>query len=320
MICLVARIVPLGGLVLKIAISITEKEAWDRQNTQSRFRSLFNCSSWLSHFLYGVIAFSIFELLFGTLLKSLALSRRRGFFFIEFLIFALVSVVVYLYSRTYRMQGNRQGVLLRNDSKAFDNLNRLSEGITDSLSAIMFYARTNMVHEGNPQKIRDLREIMERIDQIQLLIQNMTALMTGNLPKPAIEESADLQHIIPKELEIREEVTTDESSAAFNNDTVKPYSFLRKSARKVLILPITVRMMKDEKNVEFQTYTINVCEEGACIIFVENVLSEKAVIDVQIAAQFESQARIKWVQFSGESSFRLAGIEFIESKLWMNAS
>jgi hypothetical protein len=319
-------------MILKMAFSVPDKAVWHRQNRQSRFRNIFNCSSWLSHFFYGVIAFSIFELLLGTLLKSLALSRNRGLFFTEFLTFALASIVIYFYSRTYQTEAKRHGFfqevsqvrnrgnIHRTGSDDLGNLDKLSEGIRDSLSAIMFYARTNLVHEENSQKTRDLREIMERIDQVQLLIQNMTTLLTGTQPKSASVESTDLQPFTQKELQINSEITTDQLSETFNGDIGRRHSFLRKSARKVLILPITVRMMKNEKNMEFQTYTINVCEGGACIIFVDNVLSDKAVIDVQISAHFESQARIKWVQLSCESSFRLAGIEFIESKLWMNSS
>lgn len=182
----------------------------------------------------------------------------------------------------------------------------------------MFYARTNLVHEENSQKTRDLREIMERIDQVQLLIQNMAALLTGVPQKLASRASAGKQAFTPKGSEISEDVTRDQDCGTLNTDTARPYSFLRKSARKVLILPITVRLIKDEINLEFQTYTINVCEEGACIIYTDNVLSEKAVIDVQIAAHLESQARIQWIQLSRESAFRLAGIEFLENKLRVN--
>jgi hypothetical protein len=315
-----------------MAFSVPDKDAWSPQTTQSRFRNLFKSSSWLTHFFYGVVAFSIFELLLGTLLKSLALSRNRGLFFTEFLTFALASLAIYFYSRTYRTEAKRHGFLqersqvrngvdtLRTGSDDFANLDKLSEGIRDSLSAIMFYARTNLVHEENSQKTRDLREIMERIDQVQLLVQNMTTLLTGTQLKSATAESKELQPLAGKESETNSAIRTDQSSEIFNGDIVERHPFLRKSARKVLILPITVRMIKNEKNMEFQTYTINVCEGGACIIFVDNVLSDKAVIDVQIAAHFESQARIKWVQLSRESSFRLAGIEFIESKLWMSSS
>jgi hypothetical protein len=308
---------------LKIAVPIPEKQTTERQ----RFLNLFNCSSWLSHFFYGVIAFVIFEFFLGTLLKTLGLSRDRGFFFTEFMIFASVSGVIYFYSRSCPTEGRRQnspqevlqlpnqGKLPSNDSDAFSTLDKLSEGIADSLSAIMFYARTNLVHEENSQKIRDLREIMERIDQVQLLIQNMAALLTGVPQKQASRVSADEQAFIPKQLEIPKDGTTGQVCGTLNRDTARPYSFLRKSARKVLILPTTVRIIKNEKNMEFETYTINVCEEGACIIFADNVLADKAVIDVQIAAHFESRARIKWIQLSHESSFRLAGIEFLESKL-----
>lgn len=313
-----------------MAFPVTDKEFWDRQNTQSRIRGLITGSSWLGHLFYAVIAFSIFELLLGILLRTLALSRNRGFFFMEFLTFALASLVICFYSRAYRTgekrhgffkdvsQLSNQGNSLHTDSDGFGNIDKLSEGIRDSLSAIMFYARTNLVHEENSQKMRDLREIMERIDQVQLLIQNMTALLTGAQPKPVRVESPNAQPLIRKELQHSEEISEDQFSGTFNGDIDRNHSFLRKSARKVLILPITVRMLKNEKSMEFQTYTINVCEGGACIIFVDNILSDKSVIDVQIAAHFESQARIKWVQLSRESSFRLAGIEFIESKLCMN--
>ena len=150
---------------MKIAFPIPEKQTSDRQ----RFLNLFNCSSWLSHLLYGVGAFLIFEFFLGTLLKTLGLSRDRGFFFTEFMIFASVSGVIYFYSRSCPTEGRRQNYpkevsqlqnqskVARNDSDAFSNLDKLSEGIADSLSAIMFYARTNLVHEENSQKTRDLR-------------------------------------------------------------------------------------------------------------------------------------------------------------------
>ena len=41
---------------------------------------------------------------------------------------------------------------------------------------------------------------------------------------------------------------------------------LRKTSRKVVILPITVSYVSEESQLQFHTYTVNVCEEGACIM------------------------------------------------------
>src|SRR5262249_32840794 len=169
----------------------------------------------------------------------------------------------------------------------------------------------------NTQKARDLREIAERIDQVQLLLKEMQFSADSELGK---ETFAELPQV--------NDSAADNPAAAFAKDAdlgeanshenarswLKPTASLRKSARKVLILPVTVRFVRAESDLEFQTFTVNICEEGACIIMSSNFLVQEEIIDVQMPPEFTAQARLKWIQPVGTNSFRLGGIEFLGSK------
>ena len=52
-------------------------------------------------------------------------------------------------------------------------LKAFCQGIDHSLSAIMFFTRAQLGRKASPQLERDLREVMERIDQVQLLVSEM---------------------------------------------------------------------------------------------------------------------------------------------------
>jgi len=90
---------------------------------------------------------------------------------------------------------------------------------------------------------------------------------------------------------------------------------LRKAARKVVILPITVSYASEERQLQFHSYTVNVCEDGACIVFSENDLDSQAEIGIQMPQEFSARARIRWIQPSRENAFRLAGIEFLDQRV-----
>ena len=63
---------------------------------------------------------------------------------------------------------------------------------------------------------------------------------------------------------------------------------LRKTARKVVILPITVSYASEESQLQFHTYTVNVCEEGACIVFSGNDLGSQSEIGIQMPRRIRS--------------------------------
>ena len=91
--------------------------------------------------------------------------------------------------------------------------------------------------------------------------------------------------------------------------------YLRKSSRKVLILPITVRFVRDSSSLEFQTYTVNVCEDGACIIFSGEQVGSETTVAIRMRENFETKACIKWIHPATKNSFRLAGVEFLDKKV-----
>jgi hypothetical protein len=237
------------------------------------------------------------------------------------MIFVSASGLLYSYSvfnqRGFKNQRRvRRGFLLSDLSilKKFDSM---SEGILESLSAIMFFARAHLVGAEDTQKARDLREIMERIDQVQLLVQEIRVLINGDTgadrqlfpnryPEPSSPGSG-----------IQSNLLAEQGREGSKGRPKRVYS-LRKSARKVVILPITVRYLDNKSSLEFQTYTVNVCEEGACIILSSNSLTQEGVIDVRISSEFMAQARIKWIQPFGANLFRLGGIEFLGGKYQTN--
>jgi len=292
--------------------------------------------SFLLHYLsHSLLAFLLFELCLNFLLELLDLSRSRGFIVPEFLLFVSVSGVIFSYTLWSQQNVSTQKALslglsrLQEQNKLKSSyrglvrkLDSISDGIIESLSAIMFFTRAHLVGAENTQKARDLREIAERIDQVQLLLKEVQSAVDGEFGK---ETSTDLpgsnasSNGNPKELLVQFEdlrkvnLTEDEKGA------LKSALSLRKSARKVLILPVVVRFVQAENNLEFQTFTVNVCEEGACIILSSSFLAEEEIIDIQVPPEFAAQARLKWIQPVGTNSFRLGGIEFLGGKFTATA-
>jgi hypothetical protein len=281
------------------------------------------------HFIHGLFAFLVFELCLSSLLRALGLSRNRGFLFAEFLLFACVSGLTYAYTLLSQQNARTQRALsqglsrlqehsqLRNAYQSLvQKLESISAGIRESLSAIMFFTRAHLIGAENTQKARDLREIAERIDQVQLLLREVQSSVDEEFGRPALVETF-LADRSPPTIET-ESVIQAEGSVGLSPDELKSRaksaSSLRKSARKVLILPVVVRFAQAEDDFEFQTFTVNVCEEGACIILSSALLTQEKVIDVQVPPEFAARARLKWVQPGRANSFRLGGIEFLGSK------
>jgi hypothetical protein len=285
----------------------------------------------LHYFVHGLLAFVLFELCLSFLLRVLNLSRSRGFAFPEFLLFISVSGLTYSYTLWSQQNVRTQKALsqglsriqehskLRNSYRVLvRKLESISDGIAESLSAIMFFARAHLVGTENTQKARDLREIVERIDQVQLLLKEMQISVNGEFGKETFAELSQLNNSSstnPTESVIKAAGSGETSPIEDEKSWLKPVSSLRKSARKVLILPVVVRFVQAENSLEFQTFTVNVCEEGACIILSSSFLSQEEVIDVQMPSEFAAQARLKWIQPVGTNLFRLGGIEFLGSKL-----
>src|SRR5258706_7834058 len=138
-----------------------------------------------AHVLWGVLAFVSYQLVLSIVLQAFGLARNLSLFPLEFLVFALVATCLSLYS-TLSAQRNQ---LLVPTKQAADEERRLEsariaaylsrklrtfcQGIDHSLSAIMFFARGQLGHKASPLLERDLREVMERIDQVQLLVSEM---------------------------------------------------------------------------------------------------------------------------------------------------
>src|SRR5438093_1641168 len=181
----------------------------------------------------------------------------------------------------------------------------------------MFFARAHLVGTENTQKARDLREIAERIDQVQLLLKEMRISVNGEFGRETFAELFQLNESSstnPAESVIQKAGLEETSPIEDEKSWLKPVSSLRKSSRKVLIVPVVVRFVQAENSLEFQTFTVNVCEEGACIILSSSFLTQEEIIDVQMPPEFTAQARLKWIQPVGTNSFRLGGIEFLGSK------
>jgi hypothetical protein len=285
----------------------------------------------LFHYLiHGILAFLLFELCLSSLLGILNLSRSRGFIFPELLLFISVSSLIYSYTSWSQQNALTQKAIsqglsrlqeqnrLRNSYRGLARkLESVSDGIVESLSAIMFFTRAHLVGAENTQKARDLREIAERIDQVQLLLKEMQPSADSEFRKETFAELPrinDLSSGNSTEAVNKAEDLGEADSHEDEKGWLKSSSSLRKSARKVLILPVIVRFVQAENNLEFQTFTVNVCEEGACIILSSSFLAQEEIIDVQMPPEFAAQARLKWIQPVGTNSFRLGGIEFLGSK------
>ena len=274
-----------------------------------------------AHVLWGGLAFASYQLILSIALRVLGLGRNLNLFPLEFLVFALVTACLYLYSTASAL---RNQVLVQSNQGADEQrrlqsaqisaylskkLKAFCQGIDHSLSAIMFFTRAQLGRKASPQLERDLREVMERIDQVQLLVSEMQRSVgnIGSLDSTgalvAGSDSAEPAATIP----IPDSVDEYRGAAGL-------YS-LRKTARKVVILPITVSYASEESQLQFHTYTVNVCEEGACIVFSENDLGSQTEIGIQMPQEFAARARIRWIQPSRENSFRLAGIEFLDQRV-----
>jgi len=299
------------------------------QDMPGEFLSPFLDRHFLLHYLLpGLLAFLLFEVCFGFLLGLLNLSRSPGFIFLEFLLFASVSGLIHSHTswRNALAQKVRSQALARfqEQNKLRSNyrglvrkLESISDGIVESLSAITFFARAHLVGAENTQKARDLREIAERIDQVQLLLKEMQSSADSELGRETLTELPqvnDLSSSSPTGAFAKNADSGEANTHENVRSWLKPTASLRKSARKVLILPVTVRFVREEGDLEFQTFTVNICEEGACIIMSSNFLVQEEIIDVQMPPEFTAQARLKWIQPVGTNSFRLGGIEFLGSK------
>jgi hypothetical protein len=276
----------------------------------------------LAHALSGIVAFVSYELILSNVLQVLGLGRNLSLFPLELLVFALVTVCLSLYStvsalrnqviaqkdqgsdKQRRLQSAQIAAYLSKKLKAF------CEGIDHSLSAIMFFTRAQLGRTASPQLERDLREVMERIDQVQLLVSEMQRSV-GNIG--SLDSTAALIAALGSDSEPVATIAIPDSIDEYRG-AAGLYS-LRKTSRKVVILPITVSYVSEESQLQFHTYTVNVCEEGACIMFSGNDLGSQTEIGIQMPQEFASRARIRWIQPSRENSFRLAGIEFLDQRV-----
>jgi hypothetical protein len=149
---------------------------------------------------------------------------------------------------------------------------------------------------------------MERIDQVQLLLSEMR----HSVENLGSFEAENLSMSMPEE-EALPTVKVAEADGEYKKEAA--VHSLRKTARKVVILPVTVRYSSQEQRLQFHSYTVNVCEEGACIVFSGDDLSGESEIEVQMPQEFGSRARIRWIQPAKENAFRLAGIEFLDRRM-----
>ena len=278
----------------------------------------------IAHVLGGVLAFASYQVILAIGLQALGLVRDVSLFPLELLVFALLAACLYLYSTVstlrnqvvspmnLREQMNNEGIhSARIAAYLSKKLAAFCHGIDHSLAAIMFFTRAQLGRKGSPQLERDLREVMERIDQVQLLVSEMQRSVRevdsldgrDALVGPIDKEDSEPPASIPIPDPVGE-----------YQGTPGLYS-LRKTARKVIVLPITVSYAGVESQLQFHTYTLNVCEEGACIVFSGNDLGSQSDIGVQMPEEFEAKARIRWIQPPRENSFRLAGIEFLDRRV-----
>ena len=277
----------------------------------------------LAHVLRGIVAFVSYELILSIVLQVRGLGRNSSLFPLELLVFALVTVCLSLYSTVLAL---RNQVIAQKDQGADEQrrlqsaqiatylskkLRAFCQGIDHSLSAIMFFTRAQLERKASPQLERDLREVMERIDQVQLLVSEMQRSV-GNIG--SLDNTAALIAALGSD-------SAEPVATIAIPDSVDEYKgaaglySLRKTSRKVVILPITVSYASEESQLQFHTYTVNVCEEGACIVFSGNNLGSQTEIGIQLPQEFAARARIRWIQPSRENSFRLAGIEFLDQRV-----
>jgi hypothetical protein len=278
----------------------------------------------LAHVLRGILAYASYQLILSIVLQVLGLGRNLSLFPLELLVFALVTVCLSLYSTVSAL---RYQVIAQRDQSA-DEQRRLQSaqiaaylskklkafclGIDHSLSAIMFFTRAQLERKASPQLQRDLREVMERIDQVQLLVSEMQRSV-GNIG--SLDSTAALIAALGSDsAEPAATIPIPDSVDEYKGAAAGLYS-LRKTSRKVVILPITVSYASEESQLQFHTYTVNVCEEGACIVFSGNDLGSQTEIGIQMPQEFTARARIRWIQPSRENSFRLAGIEFLDQRV-----
>lgn len=274
--------------------------------------------------LWGSSAFFVYQIGVGTLMRSMGASRRPLMFVIELSLFFMVTLCLFLYSKLRALEASRAGLAPASES---ENLRRkmaqresllsrrivtFSEGIEQSLSAIMFFARVQLGSVANHQTHRDLREVMERIDQIQLLLHELQQSVKSGDTSEAVESPSEI-------MTLPAAVSSDAATLGSDQETefkraMKALS-LRKSARKVVIMPITVTYLDNDTQMRFQTYTVNICEDGACIVFSEQSLDNKTLIGIQMPKEFRTQAHIRWTQPSQENSFRLAGVQFVDREV-----
>lgn len=275
------------------------------------------------HVFWGIIAFSSYQLVLSFVLQTLGLARNFSLFPLELLVFALAVTCISLYSTVSTLRSQLSNAPADNEDEQrrlhsaqiaaylSKRLGALCQGIDHSLAAIMFFARAQLGRKASPQLERDIREVMERIDQVQLLVsemrrsvENLDSLDSSNNLLAA--RSRDPEEQLPT-INLPEPVDEYKGSSGL-------YS-LRKTARKAVILPITVSYSSDENQLQFHTYTVNVCEEGACIVFSTDDLAGQSEIGVQMPQDVAARARIRWIQPPRENSFRLAGIEFIDQRV-----
>jgi hypothetical protein len=277
----------------------------------------------LPHFVGAAVAFFVYQLVVETVFSRLSIERDTAIFIPELLIFGLVATSLFLYARLRQLRSegdassparpahNQEIVAARIESLLSKRLAALYHGIDHSLSAIMFFVRAQLGRASAPQLQRDLREVMERIDQIKLLLLEMHRAI-GNLSQADIELSSE-------EIALQSKVPAPFVDPSLEFKSANNLNALRKAARKAVILPVTVNYLNGETALQFHTYTVNVCEDGACIVFSSQNFEDLLEVGVQMPQEFSSQARIRWVQPSREDSFRLAGIEFLNQKMAMNS-
>ncbi len=267
----------------------------------------------LGYFFWGACAFLVYEVALAAVLKYAGVSRNPTVFLVELLVFGLVASVLCVYSQVLQLRSEVAAASARNPAEDREietarieallarRLAGLHHGVDQSLSAIMFFTRAQLGRAGSPQLQRDLREVMERIDQIRLLVLEMQRAL-GNLGQLQATES--------------DELLANSGTQGGNSSTVpSTIGSLRKASRKAIVLPVTIRYVSGDAVLEFHSYTVNVCEGGACVLFASQDLENQSEIGLQILQESPLQARIRWVQPLRENSFRLAGIEFVGKKL-----
>lgn len=276
------------------------------------------------HVLGGGLAFALYQLVLAFALQALGSVRDANLLPLELLVFALLGTCLYLYSTVsaarsqvlspvnLRADEERKLYSARIAAHLSKKLAAFCQGIDHSLAAIMFFTRAQLGRKVSPQLERDLREVMERIDQVQLLVSEMQRSVRE---VDSIDSRDALRAVDNDNLEPMPSIPIPDSVDEYQG--AQGLFSLRKTARKVIVLPITVSYVGEESELRFHTYTLNLCEEGACIVFSGNDLGSQSDIGIQMPEEFEAKARIRWIQPPRENSFRLAGIEFLDRRVKM---